>query len=228
MVENQFELLTSLLEKQRNEENAGYMSRYMKNHFPFFGIKTPERREIEKQFFAETGILKEPFNQEFVWVLWQMEEREYQNIALDYIEKSLKKLVKEDLPFIEKLITTKSWWDTVDVLGPKAAGAIAQKYPEVIEETIDGWAANENMWVRRAAILFQLKYKQKTNDTLLFEYILKNADSKEFFIQKAIGWALREYSKTNPEAVGHFIENNKLAPLSVREGSKYLRSSNRR
>lgn len=118
---------------------------------------------------------------------------------------------------MEWLISTKSWWDTVDAIAPKPVGKIAASYPEVIEETLDGWAVHENMWLRRAAILFQLKYKEKTDDALLYRYILKNADSKEFFIQKAIGWALREYSKTNPASVKEFIENHKLAPLSVRE-----------
>lgn len=92
----------------------------------------------------------------------------------------------------------------------------------MIQETIDGWASHDNMWLRRAALLFQLKYKKQTNEELLYQYIVKNADSKEFFIQKAIGWALREYSKTNPESVRKFIAGQKLAPLSVREGSKYV------
>lgn len=221
-------LLTQMLKNHRNEENAVAMEKYMKNQFPYLGIKTPERRAIEKQFFKETGILTQPFNKDFVWTLWEMDEREYQNVALDYIEKSLKKLQKEDLPFFEKLIITKSLWDTVDVIGPKAVGEIARRYPEVIEETINSWSTHENMWLRRAAILFQLKYKQQTNEALLYQYIVKSADSKEFFIQKAIGWALREYSKTNPESVKQFIEGHKLAPLSVREGSKYLTSANRR
>jgi 3-methyladenine DNA glycosylase AlkD len=221
-------LLTQMMENHRNEENAFAMEKYMRNQFLYYGIKTPERREIEKQFFKETGILTKPFNKDFVWTLWEMDEREYQNVALDYIEKSLKKLQKEDLPFLEKLIITKSWWDTVDVIGPKAVGAIALQRPEVIEETINDWSTDENMWLRRAAILFQLKYKQQMNEALLYQYIVKNADSKEFFIQKAIGWALREYSKTNSESVKQFIDSHELAPLSIREGSKYLTSSNRR
>ncbi|NRD77246.1 DNA alkylation repair protein [Bacillus sp. BRMEA1] len=216
------QLISELFEQNRNEANAGPMENYMKGHFPFLGIKTPQRRELVKQFFQETGILKEPFNQDFVWQLWEKSEREYQYVALDYMEKSLKKLQKADMPFMEKLIITKSWWDTVDAIAPKPVGAIAQHYPEVIEEIINGWASNDHMWLRRAAILFQLKYKDKTNEDLLSYYIKQNADSKEFFIQKAIGWALREYSKTNPLSVKKLISETRLAPLSVREGSKYL------
>ncbi|MCM3726771.1 DNA alkylation repair protein [Neobacillus cucumis] len=215
-------LLIRLFEENRNAANAKPMQNYMKGHFPFLGIKSPLRKKLEKQFFKETGILKEPFNKELIEELWNKQEREYQYTALTYMEKSLNKLQKSDLPFMEWLITTKSWWDTVDAVAPKPVGKIAGDFPEVIEEAINGWALHENMWLRRAAILFQLKYKEKTNEDLLFRYILENADSKEFFIQKAIGWALREFSKTNPATVKEFIEGHKLAPLSVREGSKYL------
>jgi 3-methyladenine DNA glycosylase AlkD len=218
---NEIEILAALFEENRNEENAGPMKKYMKDHFPFLGIKSPLRKELEKQFFKETGILKEPCDKDFVTGLWEKDEREYHYTAITYIGKFIKKLPKEVIPFLEKLITTKSWWDSVDSIAP-LVGELARKYPEVIEETIDGWSVNDNFWLRRSAILLQLKYKQQTNESLLYDYIVKNADSKEFFIQKAIGWALREYSKTNPISVKAFIEGNKLAPLSVREGSKYV------
>jgi 3-methyladenine DNA glycosylase AlkD len=216
------ELLTHLFEENRNEENAESMKKYMKDHFPFLGIKKPQRSELEKQFFQSTGLLKEPFNQEFIRELWAKDEREYQYTGLVYMEKSLKKLEKADLPFMEELITMKSWWDTVDAIAPKPVGEIAKKFPEVVAEPIDGWATHNYLWLRRAALLFQLKYKGNTNEEKLYQYIHLNADSKEFFIQKAIGWVLREYSKTNSASVKLFIEGTQLAPLSVREGSKYL------
>ncbi|WML24414.1 DNA alkylation repair protein [Neobacillus sp. OS1-33] len=216
------DLLTKLFEEHRNEANAESMKKYMKDHFPFLGIKKPQRSELEKKFFQETGLLKDSFNHEFIQELWAKEEREYQYTALVYMEKSLKKLEKADLPFMEELIKTKSWWDTVDAIAPKPVGTIAEKFPEVVSGTIDVWAISENLWLRRAALLFQLKYKGKTNEEVLYHYIKQNADSKEFFIQKAIGWALREFSKTNPASVKTFIEGTRLASLSVREGSKYL------
>ncbi|KON86038.1 DNA alkylation repair protein [Sporosarcina globispora] len=215
-------LLIELFEKNKDEEKAIPMQNYMKNNFPFLGIKSPERRALLKEFFNETGLLKLEFNPAFVEALWDMEEREYQAAALDYIGKFTRKLDKSHLALVEKLITTKSWWDTVDMLATHAVGAIAAKNPEVIPEKIEGWATSKNMWLRRTAILFQLKYKTRTDEDLLYRYILSNNDSKEFFIQKAIGWALREYSKTNPESVKKFIESNTLAKLSIREGSKYL------
>ncbi|MFJ7725942.1 DNA alkylation repair protein [Neobacillus sp. NPDC097160] len=222
MMTSNIDLLTKLFVENRNETDAEPMKKYMKGHFPFLGIKSPLRKELEKQFFNETGILKEPFNKELVDELWGKNEREYQYTALTYLEKMMNKLKKEDLPFMEWLITTKSWWDTVDAIAPKPVGKIAEKFPVVVGDTVDGWAVHDNMWLRRAAILFQLKYKQKTNEERLYQYIRQNAGSKEFFIQKAIGWALREYSKTNPASVKAFIEGQSLAPLSVREGSKYL------
>jgi 3-methyladenine DNA glycosylase AlkD len=220
-MDTEIERVTAMFEENRNEDNAGPMSKYMKGHFPFLGIKSPLRKELEKQFFKETEILKSPFDQDFVRALWEKDEREYQYTAITYMGKFIKKLPKEVIHFLEGLITTKSWWDSVDSIAP-LVGELAWKYPEIIKESIDSWSVNEDFWLRRSAILFQLKYKQQTNEALLYEYIVKNADSKEFFIQKAIGWALREYSKTNHDSVKAFIGGNQLAPLSVREGSKYL------
>jgi 3-methyladenine DNA glycosylase AlkD len=218
---NHIEILAALFEENRNEENAGPMKKYMKDHFPFLGIKSPLRKELEKQFFKETEILKKPFDKDFVTQLWEKDEREYHYTAITYLGKFIKKLPKDAISFLEELITTKSWWDSVDSIAP-LVGELARRYPEIVEENINGWSVNDNFWLQRTAILFQLKYKHETHEDLLYDYIVKNADSKEFFIQKAIGWALREYSKTNPSSVKAFIEGNKLAPLSVREGSKYV------
>ena len=123
---------------------------------------------------------------------------------------------------MQKLITTKSWWDTVDSLAPNAVGQLAKDFPEVKEEVIESWAYGNHLWLRRAAILYQLKFKGGTEESRLYRYIVQNATSREFFIQKAIGWALREYSKTNPESVRLFIQEQELPKLSIREGSKYI------
>ncbi|MCU9611971.1 DNA alkylation repair protein [Caldibacillus lycopersici] len=216
-------MVVGILEANRNPENAVPMEKYLRNNFSFLGIKTPLRRELVKKFFKETDILTQPLNHSFILALWEKEEREYQYAALDYIGKSVKKLTKEDLPLIEHLLITKSWWDTVDMLAANVVGAIAKRNQKIIEESIENWASSTHLWLRRTAILFQLKYKEETNEALLYEYIKRNKDSKEFFIQKAIGWALREYSKTNPYAVKRFIEATELPKLSVREGSKYLK-----
>src|SRR5690554_6075997 len=221
---NMITKIISLFEANQNKEQAVPMAKYMKNKFPFLGIKTPARKTLMKEFYNKSGLLKEPFREDFVLALWEQEAREYQYAALDYIRRQFNKIDKSNLPLMEKLITTKSWWDTVDMLAQHPVGTIAHNHPEVITETIEGWAHGDQMWLQRTAILFQLRYKEKTNDQLLYEFIKQNARSKEFFIQKAIGWALREYSKTNPASVKQFIAHNKLPKLSVREGSKYIRS----
>ncbi|WP_338473291.1 DNA alkylation repair protein [Niallia sp. XMNu-256] len=218
--------LTTLMfhfNNERNQELAEPMANYMKNRFPFLGIKKPERTKLLRLFYRQTGILSQSFDPEWVMTLWEQDEREYQYAALDYLEKLLNKLDGSQITIMEKLITTKSWWDTVDALATKSVGEIARKSPEVIPEFIEGWAYGDHLWLRRTAILFQLKYKEQTNESLLYRFIEQNANSKEFFIQKAIGWALREYSKTNSESVRNFISSHQLAPLSVREGSKYLK-----
>ncbi|RKQ13164.1 DNA alkylation repair protein [Oceanobacillus bengalensis] len=217
------EILVALFEENRNAKNAISMDKYMRNQFPFIGMKTPKRRELMRQFYQETEILKEPLQPDFVLALWKKDEREFQNAALDYLDRMNKKLSKEHLPLMETLITTKSWWDTVDTLATKSVGKIAKEQPEVVAETIEGWAYCDVLWLQRTAILFQLKYKEHTDEKLLYRYILHHATSNEFFIQKAIGWALREYSKTNPESVKYFIRNNELAKLSIREGMKHIR-----
>lgn len=150
------------------------------------------------------------------------DEREYQYAAQDYLVKVIKKINNSHLPFIKNLITTKSWWDTVDVLSPHLVGKIAKETPSVIEDTIEKWALGDHLWLKRSSILFQLKYKEDTIETILYKYINANSNSKEFFIQKAIGWALREFSKTNPDSVRQFIKETTLPKLSVREGSKYI------
>lgn len=219
---NDVELLVEMMEKHRNKEQAIPMEKYMKDQFTFLGIKTPLRREILRNFYNETAILKKDYTHDFVLDLWRKEEREYQYAALDYTGRFIKKLTKKEIALMEYLLTTKSWWDTVDSIATQFVGGIANSYPGVIPESIEEWAHSENMWLARTSILFQLKYKERTDEELLYRYILLNAKSKEFFIQKAIGWSLREYSKTNPTSVKKFINNHHLAKLSVREGSKYI------
>lgn len=214
--------LINKFESHRNEERAKPMQKYMKDLFPFIGIQTPLRKVLIKEFYQESAVLKDDFQPDFVTELWKQDEREYHYAAMDYIDRSLRKLQKHDFLLMKDLITKKSWWDTVDMLAQKPVGKIAADHPEVIDEEIDGWSISDNLWLRRTSILFQLKYKEKINEEILYMFILRNNESKEFFIRKAIGWALREYSKTNPESVRKFIASNRLSNLSLREGSKYL------
>lgn len=207
--------------ENKNEENAQAMKKYMKDKFEFLGIKSPLRKELQREFLK--GIDKKaPIDKSLVQVQWKEDAREYQYLALDYLVKEKKKLQKEDITFLKELITTKSWWDSVDLIASHLVGEICKIYPELVDEYILKWSIDEDMWLRRTSILYQLKYKENLDTKILEKVIKVNANDKEFFIRKAIGWALREYSKTNKEWVEKFINDNELSPLSIKEASKYI------
>lgn len=212
------------LEAVKNKEQAKKMEKYMRNQFPFLGVKTPERRKAVKTVLKQERVLDFQEIRPLLHQLWLLPEREYQNVALDLLGH-VKRFPKESIAFIEHLIVTKSWWDTVDSLAGNSAGNYFKQHPDEIKPVIDTWMKSENMWLNRSAILFQLSYKETTDWLLLKKVILSHSNSKEFFIQKAIGWSLREYSKTAPETVETFMNEYPLAPLSKREGSKILKKN---
>lgn len=215
--------LQAAFKQNANAENASAMLAYMKGQFAFYGIKSPERREITKSFLAEFGQ-PVPFDPEVYHALWNAEQREYQMFALDLLRKQAKKVEKADLGLIEELITTKSWWDTVDGLANWVCGPYFQKFPDQRDKIIPVWVKSDNMWLRRSSIIFQLGFKQKTDFNLLKKNIELNLGNKEFFINKAIGWSLREFGKTEPELVRDYAESmkEKFHPLSYREAVKNL------
>ena len=207
--------------QHKNEEQAQKMSKYMLNKFEYIGIKTPERREIFKNFFKEYKN-EEKIDWEFVNKCWENKYREFQYVAADYLKNMKDKLTIDDIPNFKQLILKKSWWDTIDNLD-MTIGALALKDSNVNKILLE-WSIDENIWLRRIAIDHQLLRKEKTNTKLLEKVLENNLGQNEFFINKAIGWALRDYSKTNPEWVKNFIEENKekMAKLSIKEASKYL------
>ncbi|HHV28343.1 DNA alkylation repair protein [Acetivibrio mesophilus] len=204
----------------QDDENAAKMSAYMKNKFPFLGIPKPIRAKLSKNFLKQKKKDKE-VDWEFIFQCYDMPEREFHYLALDYLTAVKALLVSNDIDKIEKLIITNSWWDSVDCID-SIVGHLCLKYPQLKDSVIPKWIDSENIWLKRIAINFQLEYKEKTDTDILSRAILKNCDTGEFFINKAIGWALREYSKTDKEWVKQFIAHNKLHSLSVREASKYL------
>lgn len=208
------------IESSRNEEKAVAMSAYMKNLFPFIGLQAPERRGKCKEYFKEMSK-RTDVDWDFVWQCFSKSEREFQIIAIDYLAVMKRKIKESDLDQLEALITTKSWWDSVDSLSG-IIGNLALKYPNFKSKIEDWGFHSENIWLIRTAIIFQLKYKEKTDTEFLSAVIQRNSGTKEFFINKAIGWALRQYSKTDPQWVKQFLYDNELSPLSVREASKYL------
>jgi len=207
--------------QHKNEEQAQKMSKYMLNKFEYIGIKTPERREIFKNFFKEYKN-EEKIDWEFVNNCWENKYREFQYVAADYLKNMKDKLTIDDIPKLKQFILKKSWWDTIDNLD-MTIGALALKDSNVNKILLE-WSLDENIWLRRIAIDHQLLRKEKTNTELLEKILKNNLGQTEFFINKAIGWALRDYSKTNPEWVKNFIEENKekMAKLSIKEASKYL------
>ncbi len=155
--------------------------------------------------------------------MWLLPQREYQYLAMDLLMKHKKSLQTQHLHFGETLIQEKSWWDTVDLLATNYFGSILQKVPyQEQKDYVEFLSGHENMWMNRVGMIYQLKYKDQTTTEFLEIAILPHLESKEFFIQKAIGWALRQYSKFNPTYVRYFLEEYEMANLSSREASKYL------
>ena len=195
----------------------------MRHHFSFFGIKTTERRLILKTIYKENQLEIADNFREVAVELYSKPQRELQYCAIEILIKQLKgNYKKEDIQLIEKFIITNSWWDSVDTISKYILGEYLLEFPLETGNVIERFSNSENMWLNRSALLFQLGYKQKTNFELLKSECEKHKNSNAFFIQKAIGWALREYAKTNPEAVRNFVTNTNLKPLSTKEALKNI------
>ena len=214
------------LEPLANAKNAKTMKSYMRDHFEFYGIQSTLRRIAIKPLFTKLQLPQIDLTPNIAEELWTLPEREYQLVAVDLLIKQKMGLDFTMLPVLERLIVTKSWWDTVDFLSSHITGALFLNYPEETSEYIVRWRQSENIWLRRRVILFQLKFKQHTETSLLFEIIRENQTNAKFFIQKAIGWALREYSKTDPIAVRNFIHQQNIQGLAKRESLKWLHCHN--
>ena len=215
--------LQKLLSQNVHPENSIHMKRYMKDQFEFFGINSVERKELTRKFFTAQGIPSKHDYKEVIRELWDLPQREFQYAALDILEHLVKKRIQVKIELLEYLIMTKSWWDTVDWMATRIVGVCFRQNPELITQTYSRWMEIDNIWLQRVCILFQLKYKEKTDVKLLFSTIQELSGSEEFFIQKAIGWALREQLKIDPAVVQKFVDENELAPLSRREALKVLK-----
>ena len=208
-------------EENRNELLAESMSKYMQDKFRFLGVRGATRTEIYKKYFPDARKTK-TVDWDFVESCWNKEEREFQYVVVYYLKAMKKFLKREDISKLKYLIVTKSWWDTVDLLA-KVIGSLViriEGYDKIMLE----WSKDSNIWLKRVAILYQLSLKDKVDEIILDKILVNNLGDNEFFINKAIGWALRDYSKFNPEWVREFIKKNKdnMANLSIREASKYI------
>jgi 3-methyladenine DNA glycosylase AlkD len=215
--------LQTTLERHRNPTKATPMAAYMKDKFLFLGLPRTDLDPVVKPILKEVKpFVDTAFLHQSALLLWKLPEREYQYVALSLLYQYTKQASPKTLELIETLVIQKSWWDTVDSLAG-VVGKLAWQFPKWLE-TIETYSTHENFWLRRIALLYQLSYREKTDQKRLFRYCLANAKEEEFFIRKAIGWALREYAKTNPEAVQAFLDKHKdkLSTLSIREASKYI------
>jgi len=196
---------------------------YMRDQFPFLGITATALTTLTRTALAGTVKPTEPDLVAIAFACWARPEREYQYVACSYLRRHVNVGSAGLLATVRELITTKSWWDTVDTLAAHTVGPLVTAHPELLA-TMDSWIASSEMWLVRTALLYQLRYKQRTDVERLFRYCERQASHRDFFIRKAIGWALREYARTGPEAVRSFVDSRRatLSPLSVREALRHL------
>ncbi|WP_051367163.1 DNA alkylation repair protein [Hamadaea tsunoensis] len=213
--------LRSTLPEHADPVRAAAMSAYMRDKFAFLGIPSTPLTALTRQALAG---LPRPTSADAAGIAlgcWAMNEREYQYVACAYLRRHVRVLDAGFMATLRELVVTKSWWDTVDALAAHVAGPLREAYPEVVV-ILDEWAAGEELWPARTAILHQLRYRARTDAERLFRYCAMRADHPDFFMRKAIGWALREYAKTDPAAVVRFVESHELSGLSRREALKNL------
>lgn len=211
-----------IFEAHLDDEKAIGMKAYMKDQFEYLGIKKPDRAELEKPLRKKFKELKADEWPIVIHQLWEMPFREYQYAALELLRLRAKELNASHVHLLEEMISQKSWWDTVDFIASNLVGVFLLQHEELRPGLVEKWTATGNFWFQRTCIIFQLKYGRKTDKKLLFELCTRYANEREFFLRKAIGWALRQYSKSDPQAVQNFIKRQPLSGLSLREASKYI------
>ena len=214
--------IQSIFEDHANPSIAAGQKAYMKNRFEFYGIQSAKRRDLQRPFLRKENLPEKWEAFQLIREMWAAPQRELQYFGMDVIAKYHHQWDQEDISFLEYLITHKSWWDTVDFLAANSVGTYLTKYPEARGYLIESWLDSGNIWLQRTCLIYQLKYKEKLDTEELESTIQRMNGSKEFFINKAIGWILREYSKTDPEWIVDFVDRVQLHPLSKREAMKWI------
>jgi 3-methyladenine DNA glycosylase AlkD len=229
MIEETVSQLTEFFEPFRNTKRAQTASAYMRDQFPFIGMRTEIRRSAQKSWIDSLKTLEDrtPDSYRDRWLiiraLWEKEERDYQHVAIDLLNSWPKKFFFEDDAIeLEWILNQKSWWDSIDSIASNYLGKWALVFPEKARETFEKWRYHESFWLQRSCLIYQLKYKDEVDSAYLENLIQQMNDNKEFFIQKAIGWSLRQLSKYKPEEVVQILSNNPIKGLALREASKYL------
>ncbi len=214
--------LAALFEAHRCPANAAAMEAYMKHIAPFFGLKAPDRRQLLRAHIAGHGRPGPEERSAVARSAFAQPEREWHHTAVDLLVKDARTLTPDDLPWIEELIATRSWWDTVDALAVHVVGEVLKRHPQEVPAWNRRWVRSTDLWLNRTALLFQNRWKDATDRELLFANIVRHADHPDFFIRKAIGWALRELAATDPGAVKAFVARQPLSALSRREALRKL------
>lgn len=217
------ERLTGTYAAAADPVRAEAMTAYMKDVAPFLGIPAPLRRDLSKAVTQGAPRPSEADCAALALRCWRLPEREYQYFAVDYLRRHVSRCSSGFLPVVRHLIVTVPWWDTVDPLAAHTVGPLVAADPE-LARVMDEWIEDEDLWLARTALLHQLRHKAATDTGRLFAYCRRRAGHPDFFVRKAIGWSLREYAKTDPDAVRAFVEAERaaLSPLSVREALKNL------
>jgi 3-methyladenine DNA glycosylase AlkD len=215
--------LISALVPARDPDRAVEMRRYMRDQFPFLGVHAPERRRLVRAAMAGVARPDREAALSAAGRLWEQPQREYQYAAVDLLTRWVGALDPSVLPALAGLITAKAWWDTVDPLASRVVGGVVRAHPEAAA-VMDGWAGDDDLWLARAAILHQLRFGVATDADRLFAMCASRAGDADLFMRKAIGWALRQYARTDPDAVRAFVAAHavELSPLSTREALKHL------
>jgi len=213
--------LEKIFKDHADEQHPQGAKAYLLNQFEHYGLKTPLRRKLCKEYFNRQLPAYSELER-IVKELWQLPQREYQYGAVELLVYFKMEWKKDCIALFEYMITHKSWWDSVDHIASELTGPYFRTFPLMIATTTRRWNRSDNIWLQRSSLMFQKAYREATNTKLLSEYIIHCRRSNEFFVQKAIGWALREYSKTNPRWVQQFVRNNQLPALSTREALKRI------
>jgi 3-methyladenine DNA glycosylase AlkD len=214
--------LDTRLEALAQEDNAIAMKKYMRGQFEFYGIQSKIRKVAIGHHRKKFGMISTEEVEEFVHYCWDNPYRELQYSCMEIIDKE-KKPSKERLELYEWMVQNKSWWDSVDFIAPSLMGRLFAQNQEMIKENTERYVRSGHLWLQRSAIIFQLKYKEKTDLELLFHYCERLAQEKDFFIRKSIGWALRQAARIFPKEVMDFVDKTELSNLSKKEALKHLK-----
>jgi 3-methyladenine DNA glycosylase AlkD len=214
--------LAHQLQALADTERAAGAKAYMRNQFEFFGMPMAVRRTACKQYLKQHPLKTIGDVEEIVKELWTLKQREFQYFGIELMAYHKKLWEEKTIELFEHCIVTKSWWDTVDYISSEWNAKYFLLFPKQIKPITGKWNQSENIWLQRSSLLFQKSYKENIDTGLLTRYITNLSSSKEFFVQKAIGWVLRDYAKINPEWVREFVSTHALANLSKREAMKHL------